>query len=73
MKFLFEATVMISDRQVGYRVFLLSNGSYYAESMNPIFDNFMLKKVNDEWATSLIRNQQSARQLGDIINRNFLN
>lgn len=67
MKFLFKTTVVIQGIAVPYSIYLHTNGAYYAESMNPDYDNFLLQKIKGEWTTGLIRNQGSAEQIGATI------
>lgn len=67
MKFLFDTLVVINGTKVFYKVYLHSNGSYYAESGNPDFDNFLLHKAHNEWTTRLVRNQGTAEQIGQAI------
>lgn len=69
MKFLFKTTVVIQGIAVHYSIFVHTNGAYYAESMNPDYDNFLLQKIKSGWTTGLIRNQGNAEQIGATIDQ----
>jgi len=71
MRFLFQTIAVINGRPISYKIYLHSDGSYYAESMNPDFDNFLLSKVKNDWGTKLDRNAETAKQIGVAIEKHF--
>ena len=72
MRFLFQTSVVIKGRNILYKIYLHSNGSYYAESMNPDFDNFLLENVRSQWTTKLVRNDDAANQIGAAIEKRLI-